>query len=70
MTDVLDLNAPAIGFRNVDAVFGVDTDRSGVLDLTLVGESIERQSFGNRDLFVELGRDELGAEREKGGERK
>jgi len=70
MTDVLHLNAPAIGFGNVDAVLSIDADRCGVLDLIFIGEAIERKAFGNRDSLVEIGRDELGVERQKGEESK
>ena len=68
VADVLNLDAPAIGFSNVDAVLGVEADRGGVLDLVLVGEALECQPLGNGDFLVELGRDELGTKGKDGGE--
>ena len=64
------MNTPAIGFGNVDAVLSIDADRCGVLDLIFIGKAIERKAFGNRDSFVEIGRDELSVERQKSEERK
>ena len=70
VTYILHLNTPAIGFGNVDAVLSIDADRCGVLDLIFISEAIERKAFGNRDSLVEIGRDELGVERQKGEETK
>ena len=64
------MNTPAIGFGNVDAVLSIDADRCGVLDLIFIGKTIKRKAFGNRDSFVEIGRDELSVERQKGEESK
>jgi hypothetical protein len=69
VTDILHLHTPTIGFGNVDAVLSIDADCRGVLDLILIGEAIEPKAFGNRDSFIEIGRNELSADRQKGEER-
>ena len=63
VANVLDLDAPAVGLSDVNAIFSIDANRGDIIDLILAGELGDVCSFGNVDLGKLSGRLKLGLKR-------